>query len=173
MTGQRGAMFVVAGFAGLLLIMAVFSGWQGASRLTNREDETKAVEEAARGFVEAYGTFDFRDLESYRQRLLSLTSGSVRDAVAGSQVDPVAAGQKRTTMTNVTSVSVTAISNDAAAASVTAVQLRRSVDLASGTLIEERVVQRVACRLVREGDRWLVSEFRLLSEEPVSPTPQR
>ena len=119
MTGQRGAMFVVAGFAGLLLIMAVFSGWQGASRLTNRGDETKAVEEAARGFVQAYGTFDFRDLESYRQRLLSLASGSVRDAIAGSQVDPVAAGQQRTTTTSVTSVSVTAISNDAAAASVT------------------------------------------------------
>lgn len=172
MTGQRGAMFVVAGFAGLLLIMAVFSGWQGASRLTTRGDETNAVEESAHAFVQAYGTFDFRDLESYRQRLLNLTSGSVRDAVAASQVDPVAAGQKRTTTTNVTSVSVTAIANDAAAASVTAVQLRRSVDL-DGNLIEERVLQRVACRLIREGDRWLVSEFRLLSEEPVSPTPQR
>lgn len=173
MTGQRGAMFVVAGFAGLLLIMAVFSGWQGANRLTTRGDQTKAVEDSAHAFVQAYGTFDFRDLESYRQRLLSLTSGSVRDAVAGSQVDPVAAGQKRTTATNVTSVSVSAIANDAAAASVTAVQLRRSVDLESGNLIEERVLQRVACRLIREGDRWLVSEFRLLSEEPVSPTPQR
>jgi hypothetical protein len=166
-------MFVVAGFAGLLLIMAVFSGWQGASRLTTRGNETEAVEEAARAFVQAYGTFDFRDLESYRQRLLSLTSGTVRDAVAGSQVDPVAAGQQRTTTTNVASVSVTAVSNDAAAASVTAVQLRRSVDPESGRLIEEQVLQRVACRLTREGDQWLVTEFRLLSEEPVNPTPQR
>jgi hypothetical protein len=166
-------MFVVAGFAGLLLIMAVFSGWQGASRLTTRGNETEAVEESARAFVQAYGTFDFRDLESYRQRLLSLTSGTVRDGVAGSQVDPVAAGQQRTTTTSVTSVSVTAVSNDAAAASVTAVQLRRSVDPESGRLIEEQVLQRVACRLIREGDRWLVSEFRLLSEEPVSTTPQR
>lgn len=173
MTGQRGAMFVVAGFAGLLLIMAVFSGWQGASRLTNRGDDTKAVEVAARVFVQAYGTFDFREPEPYRQRLLSLTTGAVRDATAASQVDPVAVGQKRTITTRVVTVSVSAMSENEATTSVSTEQLRKSIDSESGRLVEDRVLQRVACRVVREGDRWLVSEFRLLSEEPVNTTPQR
>jgi hypothetical protein len=46
------------------------------------------------------------------------------------------------------------------------------VDSETGRLIEERVVQRLACRLVRQGNAWLVAEFRLLSEEPASPTPR-
>ena len=89
-------MLALAGLAGLLLVLAVMSGWQGTTRLTDRSDETSAVEEAARSFVEAYGTFDFRDPGSYRERLLALTTGTVREAVAASQVDPVALGQQRT-----------------------------------------------------------------------------
>ncbi len=166
MIGGRGAMVALVGLAGLLLVMAVVSGWQGTSRLTGRGGDTKAVEEAARAFVEAYGTFDFRDPDSYRQRLLALTTGPVREAVHASQVDPVALGQQRTMSTRVVAVQVSALSDDEATTSVTAEQLRRGVDPASGRLLEERVLQRVACRLVLEGGRWLVAEFRLLSEEP-------
>lgn len=169
MIGGRGAMVALAGLAGLLLVLAIVSGWQGTSRLTDRSDETAAVEDAARSFVEAYGTFDFRDPDAYHQRLLTLAAGTVREAVAASQVDPVALGQQRTMTTWVVSVEVTALSEDGATASVTAEQLRRSTDSASGGLTEVRVEQRVACRLVREGDRWLVAEFRLLSEEPIEP----
>jgi len=170
--GGRGAMVALVGLAGLLLVLAVVSGWQGTNRLTDRSDETAAAEEAARSFVEAYGTFDFRDPDSYRERLLTLATGSVREAVAASQVDPVALGQQRTMTTRVVAVEVTALSDDEATASVTAEQLRRGADPASGRLLEERVLQRVACRLVREGDRWLVAEFRLLSEEPQRPEAQ-
>ena len=166
MIGGRGAMLALAGLAGLLLVLAVVSGWQGTTRLTDRSDETAAVEDAARSFVEAYGTFDFRDPASYRQRLLTLTTGSVREAVAASQVDPVALGQQRTMTARVVSVEVSALSEDGATASVTAEQLRRGTDAASGGLTKERVEQRVACRLEKEGGRWLVAEFRLLSEEP-------
>lgn len=169
MIGGRGAMLALAGLAGLLLVMAVVSGWQGTSRLTGRGDDTKAIEEAARAFVEAYGTFDFRDPDGYRQRLLVLTTGPVREAVQASQVDPVALGQQRTMTARVVAVQVSALSEDEATVSVTAAQLRRGVDPASGRLLEERVLQRVACRLVLEGDRWLVAEFRLLSEEPQGP----
>ena len=173
MIGGRGAMLALAGLAGLLLVLAVVSGWQGTTRLTDRSDETAAVEDAARSFVEAYGTFDFRDPDSYRQHLLALTTGSVREAVAASQVDPVALGQQRTMTTSVVSVEVTALSEEGATVSVTAEQLRRGTDAASGGLTKERVEQRVACRLEKEGGRWLVAEFRLLSEEPVEPGAQR
>ena len=144
MIGGRGAMVALVGLAGLLLVMAVVSGWQGTTRLTGRGDDTKAVEAAARAFVEAYGTFDFRDPESYRQQLIILTTGPVRDAVASSQVDPVALGQQRTMTSRVVAVQVSALSDDEATVSVTAEQLRRSVDPTSGRLIEERVLQRVA-----------------------------
>ena len=83
-----------------------------------------------------------------------------------SQVDPVALGQQRTMTTRVVAVQVSAVSDDEATVSVTAEQLRRGVDPASGLLSEERVLQRVACRLSMEGGGWLVAEFRLLSEEP-------
>jgi len=162
-------MVALAGLAGLLLVMALVSGWQGTSRLTDRGGDTKAVEEAARAFVEAYGTFDFRDPDSYRQRLLGLTTGPVREAVQASQVDPVALGQQRTMTARVMAVQVSALSNDEATASVTAEQLRRGVDPASGRLLEERVLQRVACRVALQDGRWLVAEFRVLSEEPQGP----
>jgi len=159
-------MVALAGLAGLLLVMAVVSGWQGTTRLTNRGDDTTAVGEAARAFVEAYGTFDFRDPEFYRQQLLTLTTGSLNNAIAASQVDPAAASQQRTIATRVVSAQVSALSDDEATVSVSAEQLRRSVDPSSGRMIEERVLQRVACRLVLQEGRWLVAEFRLLSEEP-------
>jgi hypothetical protein len=171
MIGGRGAMVALAGLAGLLLVVAIMSGWQGTTRLTNRGDDTRAVEQAARAFVEAYGTFDFRDPESYRQRLLDLSTGSVRDAVAGSQVDPVATSQQQTLTTRVVDIQVSALSDREATVSVTAEQLRRNVDPASGRLIEERVAQRVACRLAQEEGQWLVAEFRLLSEEPQGQAP--
>jgi hypothetical protein len=162
-------MVAVVGLAGLLLVMALVSGWQGTTRLTGRGDDTAAVEEAARGFVEAYGTFDFRDQESYRQRLLPLTTGTLREAIASSQVDPVAVSQQRTIATRVVAVQVTALSQDQATASVTGEQVSRSVDAATGRLVEDRVVQQVACRLEREDNQWLVAEFRLLSEERQVP----
>ena len=52
---------VVGGLAGLLLVISLFSGWQGASRLRGHGEDMSAVEDAAREFVEAYGTFDFRE----------------------------------------------------------------------------------------------------------------
>jgi len=170
--GGRGAMVALVGLAGLLLVMAVVSGWQGTTRLTGRGDDTKAVEAAARAFVETYGTFDFRDPESYRQRLLALTTGPVWEAVAGSQVDPVALGRQQTMTARVVTVQVSALSDDEATVSVTAEQLRRSVDPSSGRLLEERVLQRVACRLALEGGHWLVAELRLLSEEPATQAEQ-
>ena len=173
MIGGRGAMFVLAGLAGLLVVMAVMSGWQGTTRLTQQQDHTNAVEESCRSFVEAYGTFDFRDPASYRNRLMSLTTGTLKTAVASSQIDLVALGQLRTITTEILDVQVTALSEDDATASATSRQLQQSMDPTFGQLVEEEVIQHVACRVALAGGSWLVAEFRLRSEEPVRPTPHR
>jgi hypothetical protein len=159
-------MIAMVGMAGLLLIIAIVSGWRGTNRLTSRSDDTEAVEQAATAFVEAYGTFDFRDPESYQERLLTMTTGPVRSAVLESDVDSAVLGQQRTTTAKVTSVEITALSDEEATTSVTSEQARRVVDPASGTLLEERVVQLADCRLVKEAGRWLIAEFHFRSEEP-------
>jgi hypothetical protein len=171
MTGGRGAIFVLAGLSGLLVVMAVISGWQGTTRLTRQRDDTAAVEDACRSFVEAYGTFDFRDPGGYRNRLMSLTTGTLKAAVASSQIDSLALGQLRTIATEVVGVEVSALSEDDATASATAEQHRRSTDPVSGQLVDEGVIQHVACRVVLAGGSWLVAEFRLQSEEAAGRTP--
>ena len=140
-------MVVVSGPAGLLLVISLFSGWQGASRLRGQGEDMSAVEDAAREFVGAYGTFDFREPDAYRTRLLGLSTGAVYEAVNTSQVDPTSVGQQQTIATDSVVVSVTALSDDAATASATAEQTRRAIDPATGQLREQRVRQHVACRL--------------------------
>ena len=167
MTGPRSAMFILVGLAGLLIVIAAFSGWQGATRLANRGDDTADAEAAARAFVEAYGSFDYREPEAYRARLLRMTTGVVQAAFRDSGTDPVALGQRRTSRTTVVSSSVSALSDDAAAVSVTAEQMRQGTDPESGEPIEEHVLQRINCRLARQDGQWLVAEFRLQSEEPL------
>ena len=170
MTSARGVMVVVGGLAGLLLVISLFSGWQGASRLRGQGEDMSAVEEAAREFVEAYGTFDFREPDIYRTRLMELSTGVVHEAVSTSQVDPASVGQQQTIATDSVAVDVTAFSDDAAAASAAVEQTRRAMDPATGQLREQRVRQHVACRLVRIEGRWLVAQFRLRSEEPLQST---
>jgi len=169
MIGNRGAVVLLAGLAGLLLVLAVVSGWQGTARLSGRTDESARVEEAVRAFINAYGTFDFRAPDAHRQQLLDFTTGDLRAAVLASETDPAALVRKSDMTTQVTAVQVTALSGDAATASVTAVQYSQGVDPASGRQTEDRVSRRQICRLVREGGRWLVAEVRLVSEEPREP----
>ncbi|MBN9492131.1 nuclear transport factor 2 family protein [bacterium] len=167
MTSARGVMVAVGGLAGLLLVISLFSGWQGASRLRGQGDDMSEVENAARSFVEAYGSFDFREPDAYRDRLLGLSTGVVHEAIATSQVDPTALGQQHTISTESVSVDVTAFSGDAATASATSEQTRRAIDPATGQLREQRLRQHIACRLIRVDGRWLVAEFRLTSQEPI------
>jgi hypothetical protein len=170
MTGGRGVMVVLGGLAATLLVIAIVSGWQGADRMRGQGDEMTDVEEAARAFVEAYGNFDFREPEAYRARLLALSTGMVRDAIATTAVDPAVLGQQQTRTTEAVSVWVTSYAEDGATVSVTSEQTRRAVDAATGQLREQRVRQHVTCRLVRVEGRWLVAEFRLRSEEPLEST---
>jgi hypothetical protein len=171
MQAGRVGLAMVVGFGALLLAFAALSGWQGATRLAGRGSQAHAVEAVTREFVEAYGTFDFHEPAAYEQRLVPLTSGNVRAALAGAGVDPVAVGQQRQLTTTVLSVRVTTLAKDEATTEATAEQLRRGVDPASGQPTEERVQQEVACRLVHQGSRWLVADFRLLGEEPLSVAP--
>lgn len=57
MIGGRGVMAVLGGLAALLLAIAVVSGCQGANRLPGHGEGIGEAEEAARLFVEAYGSF--------------------------------------------------------------------------------------------------------------------
>lgn len=170
MTGGRGVMLILGGLAATLLAIAMVSGWQGANRLQGQGEGMGEVEEAARLFVEAYGTFDFREPTAYRDRLLALSTGDVHAAVAASQVDPTALGQQQTMTTGTVSVQVTAYSDTEATVAATTEQTRRAVDATTGQLREQRLRQHVTCRLVRVEGRWLVAEFRLRSEEPLQNT---
>lgn len=170
MTGGRGVMLILGGLAATLLIIAIVSGWQGANRLRGQGEGMDEVEEAARLFVEAYGTFDFREPTAYRERLLILSTGDVHAAVAGSQVDPTALGQQQTMTTGTVSIEVTAYSDTEATVAATTEQTRRAVDATTGQLREQRLRQHVTCRLIRIQGRWLVAEFRLRSEEPLENT---
>jgi hypothetical protein len=104
---------------------------------------------------------------------MTLTTGTLKTAVVSSQIDPLALAQLRTVATEVVDVQVSALSEDNAVASVTAEQLRRSVEPQAGQLVDEEVVQHVACRVVLTEGSWLVAEFRLQSEEPARRTPLR
>lgn len=170
MTGGRGVMLILGGLAATLLVIAIVSGWQGANRLRGQGEGMDEVEEAARLFVEAYGTFDFREPTAYRERLLILSTGDVHAAVGGSQVDPTALGQQQTMTTGTVSIHVTAYSDSEATVAATTEQTRRAVDATTGQLREQRLRQHVTCRLIRIQGRWLVAEFRLRSEEPLENT---
>ena len=170
MTGGRGVMLILGGLAATLLVIAIASGWQGANRLRGQGEGMSEVEEAARLFVEAYGTFDFREPAAYRGRLLSLSTGDVHAAIAASQVDPSALGQQQTMTTGTVSIQVTAYSDTEATVSATTEQTRRAIDSATGQLREQRLRQHVTCQLLRIDGRWLVAEFRLRSEEPLQNT---
>jgi len=170
MSGTRGVIVILGGLAATLLVIAIVSGWQGANRLRGQGEGMSEVEEAARLFVEAYGTFDFREPDAYRERLLSLSTGDVHAAVAASQVDPSALGQQQTMATETVTVQVTAFSDTEATVSATTEQTRRAIDATTGQLREQRLRQHVTCRLLRIDGRWLVAEFRLRSEEPLQNT---
>ena len=97
MTGGRAAGYALLGCGGLLLVLAVLSGWSGAQRIGSREHDTRAVASAASAFVAAYGTFDHRDPDAYTARLVALTGGALRDALARASVSPDAAPRQRAT----------------------------------------------------------------------------
>ena len=126
-----------------------------------------AVEDAAREFVEAYGTFDFREPDADRTRLMGLSTGAVYEAVSTSQVDPASVGQQQTIATDSELPATHSHSSGAATVSATVEQTRRAIDPATGQLREQRLRRHVACRLVLVDGRWLVAEFRLTSQEPI------
>ena len=90
---------------------------------------------------------------------------------AGAQVEEgvgqgSAVEEQRASTVRIESVSVTALSDIAATATVRATHERTRLDRASGRLIDEQVAQHVSLRLVREDGRWLVAELLVLGEQP-------
>jgi len=167
-SGGRGAAYQLLGFVGLLLALAIVSGWSGATRLADRGEESEAVAASASQFVIAYGNFDYRTADAYLLGLASLTTGALREAVLLGEIDPEAIAQQRTTTALIDSVSVTALSERGASATVRSTHRRSWVDPASRQVVGEHVTQHVSVGLVREGERWLVAELFVFGEEAVS-----
>lgn len=166
MSGGRTAGYALLALAGVLLVLAIMSAWSGTQRFASREDNTRSVQDAAAAFVVAYGTFDHREPEAYTSRLVALTADPLRGALDEASVDPDAARVERAITTRIETVTVTALSDGEATVAVTAVQERRWADPVLGLVLQDSVRQRVSCRLLEEGGRWLVAELRLQSEEP-------
>jgi len=165
-SGGRVTGYALLGVAGLLFVVAAFSGWRGAQGIAGREDDTRSVEAAARKFVLAYGTFDYREPNTYAARLSGLATGALREVLSEAAIAPDARTMQRRISTHIEAISVTALSETQATTAVTAVQERRWSDPVIGTALSEAVRQRVTCRLVREDGRWLVVELRMQSEAP-------
>lgn len=168
MIGGRAVGVMLGGFAAVLLALAVASGWQGGTRLTGRSDVAEEAENAARAFAEAYGTFDARATDSYRERLVALTTGPLREAVVQMEADPAAVAQARTLTTRVVAVQIGSLTRNRATADVLVEQRRQAVDPATGGSWDDGVRGRLTCRLVRETGRWLVAEVRLV---PIESSP--
>jgi len=150
---------VLIALAAVLVAFAVAGVCGGVSQLTSRDGDAQAAESAARAFVLALGTFDYRAPHEYTASLAPLTTGPLRDALAGASVDPAASSAQRTMTARVESASVTSLAGERATVAVTAKQARRWVDPSLAYPLHESVTQLVLCQLVREDDRWLVTEL--------------
>jgi hypothetical protein len=161
----RASAYALLGLAALLTVVAVSSVCNGTSRLLAGEDARVRVEAAARGFVEAYGTFEAESAAHYHARLHRHTTGELHAALTSARLDPAAVAERRSIHTDIESVTVNALSRETAAVDVTALQTRRWIDRSSGEPVLESVRQRVAFALVEEDGRWLVREMRLVAEQ--------
>jgi hypothetical protein len=157
----------LAGLVGLLIVMVAVSRWELISLFTLEGNDTADMEASCPAFVEAYGTFDYGDPNSYRDRLLELTTEPLRAAVPSLRLDSASVGQLRTISTRIIDARVMPPSGQTANALVVAEQTRSGLDPRSEQRVDEEVVQNVACQLVRDGGHWLVAKVSLLSEEPV------
>jgi hypothetical protein len=169
MIGGRSVGVLLCGFAVLLAALAVTSGRQGVTRLMGRSDDAEGAAHAARAFAEAYGTYDARAPDTYRERLLELTTGPLREAVVRMEPDPAAVAQARTLSTRVVAVHIASLARNRVTADVVVEQRRHATDPATGGSWEDRVHGRLTCRLVRQTGRWLVAEVRLV---PIESPPQ-
>src|SRR5690606_16648655 len=67
-TAGHRAGYALLAFAAVLFAVAAIAGWHGAERITAREDQARAVEQAAAEFVRAYGTFEHTAPSAYTAR---------------------------------------------------------------------------------------------------------
>lgn len=168
MQGNWSVGAVMVGMVVLLLAFAATSVCQGAARLLARSGTKERAARTAAAFVAAYGTFDAAHPTGQQQRLATLTTGSLRDALATAPPDPAAMAQQLTSVTRVTAVAVTALAGNTATVRVTADQRRNGVDALTGLPRVAAVWQEVVVRLVREDGEWRVTEMQLLKEAPAT-----
>ncbi len=157
MTASRTPGLVLVALAAVLVAFAGAGVCGGVSQLTSRDGQAQAAESAARAFVLALGTFDYRAPHEYAANLAPLTAGPLRSAIAGASVDLGASSAQRTMTARVESASVTSLAEDRATVAVTATQVRRWIDPSLAYPLHESVTQLVLCQLVREDGRWVVT----------------
>jgi len=163
----RAARAGLLGMVWALLAMAAIGCGRQATEQTDGDDgtpvvDTSEVEAVARAFVEVSGTFDYRDQESQYEQVLPLLADKMPF-----QENSTAVSTQRIETSRATATRVDAISDDDAIITVTADHFRSFLPYQPSEMVEERVLQQVDCRLVREEGRWLVSRSMILSEEPL------
>ncbi len=171
MRGSRTAVALI-GMAGLVAMMSIASVVQRVSTWAPSQADSEAPFWVARSFVEAYGTFDYRAPDFYRERLLPLTAGPLKESLEISTTDPVAIGQQQVRETRVMEAHQTATVRGKVTVAVRAEQVLRRPATPSSQALETRMVQQLICDLVqvavgddKRDESWRVVNFRLLSEQ--------
>jgi hypothetical protein len=153
---------------GAASLLALITGGCGHTKQSTGEGEdTTEVETAARTLVEVWGTFDYRDQESRYERLLPLLASETRAQWADFQIDPSAVSWQITGNTHVTAAQVDSVSEDNAVVVVSAEDSSHFIPYQSSRVVEKRVLQQVRVWLVLEDGHWLVTQWQVVSEEPL------
>ena len=174
MTSFRGT--VVLGVAGIaVLTLNLVSAHQIVRPWFQSATQIQMAAQVAGEFVEAYGSFNYRDPAAYRERLLGLTEGPLRDAFRSGGADPAAIGQQQTQQTNLLHTRVSTIDDRRATVTVKAKQ----TIVMAGKAVHHRL-REFTCTLAQtasdEGTQsgpWRVVTFRLVAERAIQQTDVR
>jgi len=149
-----------------------------ATQPTSKGVDTKEVEAAARTFVEAWETFDYRDQEGRFNRVLPLLTADKRSQYTAFHENGYARLDELTGTTSVTASQATDVSENDVSVAVTTKRFRHFIAHLPGPkseLIEQSSVEQVECHLIFEDGQWLVEKWQIVSERllpsQASPTP--
>jgi hypothetical protein len=149
-----------------------------ATQPTSNSVDTEEIEAAARTFVEAWETFDYRDQEARLNRVLPLLTADKRSQYTAFHENGYARLDELTGTTSVTASKVTDVSENDVSVAVTTKRFRHFIAHLPGPeseLIEQSSIEQMECYLVLEDGQWLVERWQIVSERllpsQASPTP--
>jgi hypothetical protein len=149
---------------------------QSAVSATATQESLDEAEAAAKTFVEAWETFDYRDQEGRFNRVLPLLTAERRSQYTAFHENAYARLAELTGTTSVTASRVTDVSGDNVTVAVTTSRFRHFIaHLPGPELIEQSSVEHAECHLIFEDGRWLVAKWQIESERVLpseaTPTP--